>query len=59
MAELKPCPFCGGEAIVYRHESRRSYVASCKTCQIFMYWGSKKLAIEHWNKRSDKPKETE
>lgn len=33
--ELKPCPFCGGEAKVYTTESRQSYrraVAKCQTC---------------------------
>lgn len=35
MTELKPCPFCGGEARLYSTESRQSYrraVVKCKSC---------------------------
>ena len=49
MAELKPCPFCGGEAVVTKHHNRFTewylnllwcnrftewYLCSCPKCHI-------------------------
>lgn len=56
MAELKPCPFCGGEA-EYRPVGFLSdpcgYV-KCKNCGVKQYWYSpKKEAIEAWNRRAE------
>ena len=36
MAELKPCPFCGGEAVVTKHHNRFTewYLCSCHKCHI-------------------------
>lgn len=34
MAELKPCPFCGGEALVWTQNGKYDYFAyiRCDTC---------------------------
>lgn len=56
MAELKPCPFCGGEAeyipIDYLPEPC-GYVR-CGNCRVKQHWyNPKNTAIEDWNRRSD------
>ncbi len=35
MSKLKPCPFCGGEADLYREYGRRSWFISvrCEVCE--------------------------
>lgn len=64
MAELKPCPFCGGEAALipnnFFSESQKkwtteSYGVRCKHCkaQGYQFWPTEKYAIEAWNRRSD------
>ena len=61
MAELKPCPFCGGEAFVYkRYESvwrndPTDYTVLCKNCRagVRHYFQTKGEAIEAWNKRTE------
>lgn len=57
MSELKPCPFCGGEAA---YSSERGQVI-CKepTCRGWLQpncWGylSKQNAISHWNRRAER-----
>ena len=61
--ELKPCPFCGGEArlllnakrkIYGKNEYRTGVVACCNVCEARMFYGSEKLAIEAWNRRAGK-----
>ena len=56
MADLKPCPFCGGEAELFQHYPymRRRVVSSvcCKSCRANSgTWGRKDKAIEAWNTR--------
>lgn len=53
MIELKPCPFCGGEA--RRFESKTfGHGISCKKCGIKTdYWASKGAATKAWNRRAD------
>ena len=59
MAELKKCPFCGGEA----HErtaypvdesglEMNMYIVGCKNCDIEFSWlWNKECAVELWNNR--------
>lgn len=54
--ELKPCPFCGGEAllITFRDEYRRlnPSVVHCSVCDVeSKVYLRKKEAIEAWNRR--------
>lgn len=63
MTELKPCPFCGGEAYIKEEcdsFSCYSYVARCKKCLVEVRTDldmtkdvnyNKERAIEAWNKR--------
>ena len=58
MAELKPCPFCGGEAAVTNHHNRFTewYLCSCLKCHISQTgseYGFRFEAIEAWNRRAD------
>ena len=55
-AELKPCPFCGGEAEVHKHYppfGRRVIVTvRCTKCRSNSgNWGRTDKAIESWNRR--------
>lgn len=64
MIKLKPCPFCGGEAKLYRYaiDEYLSAEIKCKTCES----GTKRFfdvnndgmfitnLIEAWNRRVDK-----
>ena len=51
--ELKPCPFCGGEARLYDGPTD-AYGAVCKKCGVKLYgknsYGAAKRA---WNRRVD------
>ena len=55
MSELKPCPFCGGEAMVHSDFRERLWTVSCKSrleCYaIEDYYPSQEEAISAWNKR--------
>lgn len=65
MSELKPCPFCGGEAKI-THDTRDmitdEYRVKCLICgtilrhRVTEYWvdsvfDTKEQAIEAWNRR--------
>ena len=62
MAEMKPCPFCGGEAELYdhtrfdrKHEKLYEYFrVGCKECDLRFpkFSDSKEDAIEAWNRRA-------
>ena len=60
MTELKPCPFCGGEATTSEKEHIESLPngvgwVGCQRCRVFIDWvrGDRgKLAIEAWNRRA-------
>ena len=62
-SELKPCPFCGGEAMQLLRinpDGTGSYIYGCTTigCMgnaLGVRWGFKtnKEAIEAWNRRAD------
>ena len=54
MAELKPCPFCGGEADIIDNEyyvdvSCRNY--RCRGFADSLMFESEEEAIEAWNRR--------
>ena len=58
MEELKPCPFCGGQASLYG--CRRGSDVECKECGartkyfldgIFTNENSMRMAVEAWNRR--------
>lgn len=66
MAELKPCPFCGGEEIVmYSFDISSECVLRCLTCgaviETVVPWGEmdkeqhdeecKRVLTEAWNRR--------
>lgn len=53
MADLKPCPFCGGEAIVDMDEDWYwDWHAWCFNCNCDIgHYATKKEAIEAWNRR--------
>lgn len=55
MAELKPCPFCGGENLNIRHGKYMWWV-ECLNGDCGANGGTKvhkKKAIEAWNRRVD------
>ncbi len=57
MDELKPCPFCGGEAETIKsflYGKVAGYTVSCKKCgcELKMYT-SKQNAEKAWNRRAD------
>ena len=55
-SELKPCPFCGGRAHLWRTTSRpREYQVSCEDCvKGKTDWvKTSKAAIETWNRRAE------
>lgn len=55
--ELKPCPFCGGEARIV--EVGAAHVVGCTNCaEKYWRYGGRSDAIEFWNRRvcvSQKP----
>ena len=58
MTKLKPCPFCGGKAVMLlcppSCEQKTKWVVICKNKCVNQYpHDSEKEAIEAWNKRAD------
>lgn len=62
MDELKPCPFCGGEAEVQKAKStsyfgrKLPYKVKCKRCHCalaYQFFGTEKDATKAWNRRAD------
>lgn len=52
--KLKPCPFCGAEASQperIKYIGRPSWKIGCVIFCVHMYRGTKKEAIESWNRR--------
>ena len=62
MGELKPCPFCGGEAKIFENgEERKSKYyfvdvlckdMNCRGCSSCLEYRNKQEAIEAWNRRA-------
>jgi Lar family restriction alleviation protein len=51
--ELKPCPFCGSEAVSYSRNAVKAIFVQCNNCHA--YGGSRadyKKATEAWNRRA-------
>lgn len=65
MIDLKPCPFCGGEALVYANDGVRVICKKCH-CQTFPRvdgcisdcerFNSLDSVIEAWNRRPEPPR---
>ena len=56
MAELKPCPFCGGEAKIVRlfTSTRYDCFVKCTKCDNESgLYTSKQNAVKEWNRRFD------
>lgn len=55
--ELKPCPFCGGEAVLVDSGTDiliRCYCISCRNCRCNSDWlKTRKEAIGAWNRRAN------
>ena len=50
--QLKPCPFCGGEAEVERRgTTRQSQIYVCQECGCRLETGET-FGVEHWNRRA-------
>ena len=50
--ELKPCPFCGGEAEIERYGTPRvSTIVSCMNCGVSKECGEEFNHGEDWNSR--------
>lgn len=53
MTELKPCPFCGGEAKVQSfYKNHCVYCAKCNASTM-KYFQTETKAIEAWNRRAE------
>lgn len=54
MDELRPCPFCGGEAKLVMVFPSRYCAVYCKGCLAeTTYFKTKELAIEAWNRMAN------
>ena len=55
MDKMKPCPFCGGKAIIHDFKpfrEKRLWYISCHDCEIEQInYLSEQEAIEAWNRR--------
>ena len=56
MTNLKPCPFCGSEAHIYRKPTTGGYAPACNNDRCEVYWqreyGTETEAIAAWNNRA-------
>ena len=54
MAELKPCPFCGGKANIMRFSIISGAYCFCMGCHVKMPNSlTREDAIEAWNRRAE------
>ena len=62
--ELKPCPFCGGEAVIDYGRGLRKYWVRCNNPMCFVMpetdcHEDKSIVREHWNMRADEKQDAE
>lgn len=60
MADLKPCPLCGGEAVLWRAGSgRAAWIACMGKCSVLVSRGYENDddAIAAWNRRAPDPRD--
>ena len=52
MSKRKPCPFCGGTAVISNNENGKHFIC-CNNCECYLdkEFKSKEEAIEAWNTR--------
>lgn len=51
--ELKPCPFCGGEARYYEGD-RDCHGVTCTKCTVKIYgYANRRASKRAWNRRTD------
>lgn len=55
MAELKPCPFCGGRAMLINLPYSRKIFVKCEEqcCEQNLIYKTREEAIEAWNRRAN------
>lgn len=51
--KLKPCPFCGGEAAIYKNEIMKTFCVYCTSCygKTAALFDKENDAVEAWNRR--------
>ena len=56
MEELKPCPFCGGEAVVCGYPSEQMVYVKCRECGAcsFGCQANEEKAAAAWNTRAER-----
>lgn len=55
MNELKPCPFCSGEAEVLESGHSATFYCWCDSCETRgNYYNTEAEAIEAWNSRAER-----
>ena len=53
MAELKPCPFCVGEAKVQSFPHNHTVYCTVCNARVQVFLPTREKAIEAWNRRAD------
>lgn len=53
MTELKPCPFCGRKADLYKYAKNGMFLVRCEYCGVeTIYFDKEEDATEAWNRRA-------